>query len=288
MELSYKQEIAVGALVITGVVIFASLMFWLTGRELKAEGVPVVLALPTAAGIRSGDPVLVSGVRVGRVDEVRLERPGRVLVTMAVDADVRPRIDATATIAALDFFGAKYVDYFPGQREENLASGQILDATLAGGLTDVATSVGGQASELLDSAQAFLNSGLARDLHNTLVAVQGAMVAINRGASGPLIAQTTATLAATERLIVRIDSTLGAGKGESLGVNLATMSRNLVTASRSLDTLLAMMRSGEGTLGKVATDTMLYHNLNRTLVSLDSLLTDLRLRPGRYLTVKVF
>ena len=45
---------------------------------------------------------------------------------------------------------------------------------------------------------------------------------------------------------------------------------------------------GEGTFGRMASDTTLYKNMNATLMSLDSLLTDLRLRPGRYLTVKVF
>ena len=48
------------------------------------------------------------------------------------------------------------------------------------------------------------------------------------------------------------------------------------------------MEKGEGTLGKMATDTMLYRNLNETLTSLSALLKDLRERPGRYINVKVF
>jgi len=38
----------------------------------------------------------------------------------------------------------------------------------------------------------------------------------------------------------------------------------------------------------MVTDTLLYKNLNATLNALSSLLTDLKERPGRYLTVKVF
>ena len=291
MELSYKQEIGVGVLVIAGVVLFGGMMFWLTGRDIKAEGVPVSIALPTAAGIKVGDPVLVSGVRKGRVTAVALERPGRVLVDLSVDGDVRPRIDATAAIASLDFFGNKNVDYFPGSREEMLPEGTVLDASLAGGLTDIAGDLGGQASELMDSAQAFLNSGLARDLHNTLVAMQRAMAVISSSGQGALVPQMTSTLAATERVLSRIDSSLAGNGGQrldSLTTNLAILSRNLASATTNLDTVLARMGRGEGTLGKMATDSMLYRNLNQTLVSLDSLLTDLRLRPGRYLTVKVF
>ena len=48
------------------------------------------------------------------------------------------------------------------------------------------------------------------------------------------------------------------------------------------------MSRGDGTLGKMATDSMLYKNLSSTLASLTALLNDLKERPGRYLTVKVF
>jgi len=48
------------------------------------------------------------------------------------------------------------------------------------------------------------------------------------------------------------------------------------------------MNGGDGTLGRMAQDSMLYHNLNDALVSLSALLKDLKERPGRYLTVKVF
>ncbi len=38
----------------------------------------------------------------------------------------------------------------------------------------------------------------------------------------------------------------------------------------------------------MATDTVLYKNLSATLASLTALMNDLKERPGRYLTVKVF
>ena len=55
-----------------------------------------------------------------------------------------------------------------------------------------------------------------------------------------------------------------------------------------LDTLLGGANQGKGTLGKMAHDTTLYVKLNETLTALTALLNDLRERPGRYLTVKVF
>jgi phospholipid/cholesterol/gamma-HCH transport system substrate-binding protein len=48
------------------------------------------------------------------------------------------------------------------------------------------------------------------------------------------------------------------------------------------------MNRGDGTLGKLASDSTLYNDLHQTLTALTALLTDLKERPGRYLNVKVF
>ena len=291
MELSYKQEVGVGVLVLGAVALFVALMLWFTGGELKDQGVPVRLVFASAAGLEKGDPVMVSGVKKGRVSSVVLDRPGRVLVVIDVEPDVAPKIDAAATMGSLDFFGAKYIDYFPGERAEALPDSVVLIGGRIAEWTDLAGQLGGKASELLDSAQALVSTQLGNDLHATLVAVQRAMAVISSSGQGALVPQMTSTLAATERVLSRIDSSLaggGAARLDSLTTNLALLSRNLASATTSLDTVLGRMSRGEGTLGQLATDSSLYRNLNRTLVSLDSLLTDLRLRPGRYLTVKVF
>jgi phospholipid/cholesterol/gamma-HCH transport system substrate-binding protein len=106
------------------------------------------------------------------------------------------------------------------------------------------------------------------------------------------VAQTTTTLASVERVMTRFDSLLARGAGaqrvDSLSRNLNELTDNLAQATSSLDTLLGKMSRGEGTLGRMATDTLLYNNLNATLEALTALLTDLRERPGRYLTVKIW
>src|SRR3989440_9277342 len=75
---------------------------------------------------------------------------------------------------------------------------------------------------------------------------------------------------------------------DTLSANLTQLTTRLTAATGSLKTVLDKMEKGEGTLGKMATDTMLYRNLNETLTSLSALLKDLRERPGRYINVKVF
>src|SRR5881394_3793804 len=127
MDLHYKQEVTVGLLVIAAVALFAGGLAWLSGKRLgPSRDVTVPVRFTDVLGLRSGDPVQTSGVKVGRVDKVVLEDVGRVVVYLTVDADARPHADAHAEVAALDFLGAKYINYSPGKSPEMLREGQVI------------------------------------------------------------------------------------------------------------------------------------------------------------------
>src|SRR5256885_3308869 len=62
MDLTYKQEVTVGALVLVGFLVFTAFMFWLTGRSIVSKAVPVQVEFANVQGLKEGDPVRVSGV----------------------------------------------------------------------------------------------------------------------------------------------------------------------------------------------------------------------------------
>src|SRR2546428_9149890 len=107
MDLTYKQEVGVGAIVLVGVAVFLVGMFYLTGRSLRAGGISGGVMFQSVAGLKQGDPVLVSGVKKGRVARVALERVKSVRGTLELTKDVAPPLDASAAVAALDLFRAK-------------------------------------------------------------------------------------------------------------------------------------------------------------------------------------
>src|SRR5256885_2457748 len=123
MDLTYKQEVGVGAIVLVGFAVFLVGMFWLTGQSLHTSGISFDVMFESVAGLKQGDPVLVSGVKKGRVARVNLERVKSVRVTIEISKDIAPHIDASAAVASMDLFGAKFIDYNPGARPEMLAVG---------------------------------------------------------------------------------------------------------------------------------------------------------------------
>jgi phospholipid/cholesterol/gamma-HCH transport system substrate-binding protein len=285
MDLTYKQEVGVGAIVLVGMAVFLAGMFWLTGRSLGTSGIAVDVMFQSVAGLKQGDPVLVSGVKKGRVARVALERVKSVRVTLELTGDVAPHIDASAAVASLDLFGAKFVDYNPGARDEMLARGRAISGTNAPDITDVAQGVATRANELMENAANIVSDRLGEDIHNTLVVTQRAMTTLANAPEGPFIKQTTRTLQATERVMERVDSMLGSGTGrnvDSIAANLAKLTNHLSHTTASLDTLLTRMNRGEGTLGKMASDTTMYHDLHELSVSLTALLKDLQEHPDKY------
>lgn len=295
MDLTYKQEVGVGALVLAGLTLFVVGLFWFSGRSIRHKGVYAHIVFSNVAGLKEGDPVLVSGVKKGRVSRVFLERMGRVTVTLELSGDVRPKNDAAASIESLDFFGTKFIDYFPGSKDDYLPDSVTIVGTKSQELTDIASGVATRANELIGNATGLVNEQLADDIHNTLIATQRGMAALSDVTKGPLVTQSTNSLAALERVMARLDTLLGSANVKTTGLRIDSLSANLQRltgelshSTTALNDLLGKVNRGEGTLGKLASDTLLYGNLNKTLEALTKLLDDLRERPGRYLTVKVF
>lgn len=286
MDVTYKQEVGVGALVLVGFALFIGLLFWLTDRRVGADGVNVPVVFTNVAGLDQGDPVMISGVKVGRVASVRLERTGRVHVILNVVAAQRPRTDASVAIAALDFLGSKFIKYEPGASDSLLPAGRAIVGTQAPEIVDVASGVAERVNSLLANAEELFSDQLGTDIHNTLVATQRAMTMLADAKDHPFIQQTTRTLAATERAMSRVDSILGGATGarlDTLSANLSRLTGHLGSASAAVDTLLRRINRGEGTLGRLASDSTLYHNLHALSAAMTALLTDLRQNPDKYM-----
>lgn len=296
MDLHYKQELRVGMLVIVGVVVFTLGMLWLSGKTIGTSGTVIVpVRFTNVAGLRAGDPVQTSGVKVGRVANVVLRGVGDVMVYLEVSQAQRPHIDAQALVASADFFGAKYVDYLPGSSAEMLKSDQTITGTRETDVTQAAADLTERASKALTGVQTLLSQQTAEDIHKTLVAVDRALDVVAKIGEGPTVGQTQATLESVQRLANRADSLLASPdmRGSMTQLNEATknlkdLSDGLSQSSSAIGSILTKINNGEGLIGQAVNDSTLHGDLHEVLVSLRKLLDDVRERPGRYTNIKIF
>jgi phospholipid/cholesterol/gamma-HCH transport system substrate-binding protein len=303
MDLSYKQEVTVGSLVILAIVLFIVGTTWLSGRSVAADSDEWwKIQFKDAGNLKISSVVKISGVSVGKVERIRLVDVGKVLVEVSLPERITPRVDAAAQIVAVGFVGDAAVQFNPGDAPQNLPRDRTIIGSQAEGLSDLAASLGDRADSVLVGAQAIVNQKTADQLYATLTALQGTLRAAQRtmevygdGSKGPT-AQLTRTLATLEKMTARLDSTLAnpalaraLTRADTLTANLATMTSQLGSTGARLDTLLLRINQGQGTIGKFATDSGFYTDIRALSQSMKGLLDELQKHPGKVpVTVKLF
>ncbi|HXE57654.1 MAG TPA: MlaD family protein [Gemmatimonadales bacterium] len=303
MDLGYKQEITVGALVILAIVGFLVGTTWLGGRPVGgADDDNWRVQFADVGNLKLSSVVRVSGVPVGKVESIELLEVGKVLVGISLDEKIVPRVDARAEIVPVGFVGDVAINFHPGEAPQTLPRERVITGTQAEGFTAQFEQLGDRADSVLLGAREIVNRRTAEELRATMTALQGTLRAARRTLEvygdpreGPT-AELTRTMASLRGLSARLDSTLAhpavgrtLQRADTLTGNLAAMTAQLTATGARLDSLLLAMHRGQGTLGALARDSTLYWNVVRTTASLDSLLTELKRHPGKIgVTFKLF
>jgi phospholipid/cholesterol/gamma-HCH transport system substrate-binding protein len=287
MDLHYKQEVTVGALVLAGAAIFVVGTMWLGGRSFNAGANTVAAQFGDVGNLKRGNPVKVSGVTLGSVDDIRFEGVGKVVVTMSLDPRIEPRADATAEMSAIGLVGDLVINFNPGTAAEPLGPGQVIPGLSERGLMSMGTELADQAKGALTGIQDVANKRLADDLHATLNSIQRLADTYGNTEAGPS-AELTATLQTMQDLARRLDSTLAnpavnrsIAQTESLTVRFTKLADQLAGTGSRIDSLLSKVNAGQGTAGRVVNDSTLYVNLRDLSASLKAFVDDLRKNPGK-------
>lgn len=291
MDLHYKREALVGAIVLAGASIFVVGTMWLGGRSFGRDNL-VAVRFADIGNVKSSTPVKVSGVQVGKVDRIVFEGVGSVRVELALTEKVPLTRGASATIEGVGVLGDVEIVLDPGTDSVPLAPGEPLRGLTAPGMGGVVNELGDQARAVMAGAQTLLNQRTADDLHQTLQAMQRLMSVYADTRSGPT-AEMTRLLTSLQSVSARLDSTLAnpaVGRTlahmDSATAGLQRLTTQLASTTARMDTLVLNINAGKGTLGQVATNPALYDQLTATLHSMQALLDSLNAKPGK-LTVQV-
>ena len=122
-------ETVMGAVVLLVTAIF--LFFaWDMAQVRAVKGYDVKAVFFRVGGLTAGSDVRIAGIKVGTVDDIRLDPSTYdAVITMNVSADVRIPADSSATISAEGLLGGKYVRIEPGSATEMLSAGASIENT---------------------------------------------------------------------------------------------------------------------------------------------------------------
>lgn len=275
----------VAALVVLGVLIFEieDLRWW------GSEAQRVEAVFDSVAGLDDKAAVRVAGVRVGRVDGIRLE-DRRAVVGLLLDEPLELHQGAAAAISSLGLLGDKFVELRLGDPAAPLlAEGELLPGTTPMGwddamaqLSSLGTSIGDTLAAL-DPQEAGETIGrLLENLEATSATVQS-LVEANREQVGATVAnfeRFSASLAAEvpklagqmEGVLTQVEAVIVDNRGalrDSLA-HVAEVSGGLRASIDDLNQITAQIAAGEGTLGKLVGSSEAHDQLTSTLDAVES------------------
>lgn len=302
MAAGTRRELAVGALALTGLVLFFSGTLLLEGGSL-GSGQPWTVVFADVNGLKKGSPVQISGFAVGHVTDIQLRRPGEVEVTFVLPDAMPLHSDAIIQVASVGLVGDVLLTVDPGRSPTDLDPTKSITGSAQGpGLTAQAEALSQEVTRVTSGASLILNEQTADEIHRSLRALERLLKTYGDPDTGPAV-QLARTLGSVQLLTDELRRTLQDQSTTRTLANADTLSGNLARAtqhadslvrelqhtSAALDTLLSRINRGEGTLGRLASDTGLYSDARATSQALTALLEEIRRNPGK-LTIqfKVF
>jgi phospholipid/cholesterol/gamma-HCH transport system substrate-binding protein len=283
-----KNEILVGALLIVSLTIGILGTIWLVRGGLSG-GYPLYSTFRWGQNLKVGQPVVLSGVPIGYVGEVDLKDDGRLVVRLAIEEGRNVPSNARAIVEPVGIFGDAQVALQATPSATKYQPGDTVPAgTPAAGIAELtakADSVATVAVSVSRRLQSeFVDSGALRDMRqaigrtNALVAQIGQIAAVQSRELTATQAQVRQMLAAVDAR--KIDSTLTNVRQVSL--NAAALTDSLRATTTQLNALLGRVQGGQGTAGKLLTDTLLYADIRKLVSRVDSLTLYFKENPGKY------
>ena len=296
-----NQELWVGLFVILGGLVTLYLLLTLTDAALFRGRYIVSSLVKDATGVRKGDPVLLRGVNIGRVQKFVM-RGQQVELYLEIEGEYSTiPTDSRVELASAGMLGGMVARVIPGNGTSLAVNGSVLTGAVPETLQDQFEGIATEGKKTMTRVQDLLSESMVADTHSSIKELDGLLKRLTTIATEQqkeLKALTTSMRAASENVekaTSREEIDKAMKRLDSLTASAERTSKTVENSTKALDAVLGRIQRGEGTLGKLSTDEALYTNLNKTLASVDAtsvemknLLADLKANPKKYLKVSVF
>jgi phospholipid/cholesterol/gamma-HCH transport system substrate-binding protein len=119
----FDLELTVGLFIIAGMICLGYLSIKLGKMEvIGGKGYDIYALFSDTGGLKSGSPIIIAGVDVGRVKSITLDNyQARVILHLTENLKIQE--DAIASIKTKGLIGEKYVEITPGGSEKVIEPG---------------------------------------------------------------------------------------------------------------------------------------------------------------------
>lgn len=299
------KEVKVGLMAIMAMVLLYFGFHILKGSDVFSRTYKYYVIYDNIDGLTASNPVLLNGLNVGRVQEIKLlqNQQNRLLVSLDIQKGIILPKGTAALLADGGLLGGKVIHLAMGTSSVNLQDNDTLlgkkESGISAVLQEKALPLVTHADSLIQNlaavADGFKETGkilnqMLKNYDQTGNAVQG-LVTENRK---NLLVMTSnlnklsESLVETEKELKPILAKTGSFADSLQALRLGATVQSANQTISELRHIIAEVESGKGTAGKLIKDETLYNNLNSTIVSLNKLMTNFREYPKRYVQLSIF
>jgi phospholipid/cholesterol/gamma-HCH transport system substrate-binding protein len=308
-----QQTIRVGLFFILGLA-----LAWITfeslsgGQIFKKEGYKVVAPFPNLKGLKTGDDVLMAGVKIGSVADTRLGNQ-RVEAVLTINPKVKIPDDAVASVETSSLLGSQHLAVSFGRSASFIPDGGEIKTKNTPDMNEVIAQLGSLGAKLESVADGVSKALGGGEGSSSMFSKLDKIVTDN----GPKLTETISNLQDITAKIKNSEGTLGklvndpklhdellvsvgeikqaaadartfmgdakgivadvkSGKG-ALGVLLydPATAESLKVSVNNLRQVSDKINSGQGTLGKLISDDTLYKDVQSTMKKADRMIDGL-------------
>lgn len=291
-----RKEIKIGIYAVVILLCAWAGIRFLSGLDVLGRSRNYTAHYESVNGLQDAAAVVISGVKVGQVTgvEVNLERGG-VDVVLSISSDFDIPTDSKAMMFSAGLMGGKSIEIKMGESKEYLKSGDAIETgvtldmfdTLANELGDIKERV----ATLLDNLNQTI-SGVdsliddnSKNLTKTIASLNAVMADLKKS---NIIGNIDGFCATLNQNGAKLDSIITDINSVTKALNEQESGKKLAEAINEVNTLLAKVNSGSGSIGNLVSDEKLYKELAQASQNLSLLLADLKENPKRYINVTVF
>ena len=312
MAVKVKNEVKIGIMVATAIILFVLGLNFLRGRGVFSNEQEYIAYYANTSGLQPSAAIQLQGVTVGKVIDVELQKDRRVKVTLGMSPDIDIPVGSQAQLASADLIsGTKIINLIFSGNTTKIKSGDTIAGVEAGGILDnLSSEVSPLMSvvqhtvvtldSLLSSVNDIVNQEARGHLNNSLASLDIALKDMALLTNS--LNKQTASLAGILNNANSITGNVAQSNARITGIldnaERATYQfanapvqktmEDLQLAAANLQKAAGQINSSDGTVGMLVHDKKLYENLTHTMGTLDTLLYDLQKRPSRYINVSVF
>jgi phospholipid/cholesterol/gamma-HCH transport system substrate-binding protein len=227
----------VGLVIVVAIIILIFGVFFLNDKNPRETFVTYQLRFSQVSTLATDDPVKVNGVKLGKVDDIRLHG-NRVLVAVSVRNDVKIPKDSEIRVQNIGLLGERQIGILLGDSPKFFTTSDTIPGFFDSGIAEVM----GMAGEVLDSAKLILN--IAHTMLDSTIATKEFRDRFNR-----ILAKAEELEDQANGLIQRADPAL---QGSLIGLSNATKKLNVIL-DENKEPLKHLVADANGLLGKTNT-----------------------------------